>query len=215
MSLHLGDIAPDFTVDSTRGPIHFHEWLGGSWGVLFSHPADFTPVCTTELGTVARLGPEFRSRGVKVIGLSVDPVESHLRWEADVAATQGTSIDFPVIADVDRVVSELYDMIHTGASETATVRTVFVIGPDKTVRLILTYPMSTGRNFDEILRAIDSLQLTEAWPVATPADWWPGEDVIIGLAVDEAEAASRFPGHRVVTPYLRFTDCPAVAHVPI
>ncbi len=211
MSLHLGDLAPDFTADTTRGPIRFHEWLGDSWGILFSHPADFTPVCTTELGAVARLGPEFAARGVKVIGLSVDPVESHLRWEADVAATQGTPIDFPMIADVDRTVSGLYDMIHPGASDVATVRTVFVIGPDKRVRLSLTYPMSTGRNFDEILRALDSLRLTESWPVATPADWRPGEDVIIGLGIDAIEAASLFPGHRVVTPYLRYTECPAVA----
>jgi thioredoxin-dependent peroxiredoxin len=211
MSLHLGDVAPDFTADSTRGPIRFHEWLGDSWGLLFSHPADFTPVCTTELGAVARLGPEFVARRVKVIGLSVDSVESHLRWEGDVGETQGTPVDFPMIADVDRVVSELYDMIHPGASETATVRTVFVIGPDKTVRLILTYPMSTGRNFDEILRAIDSLQLTEAWPVATPADWRPGEDVIIGLGIDAIEAASLFPGHRVVKPYLRLTSSPVPA----
>ena len=211
MSLHLGDTAPDFTADSTRGPIHFHEWLGDSWGVLFSHPADFTPVCTTELGTVARLGPEFVSRGVKVIGLSVDSVESHLRWESDVAETQGTPVDFPMIADVDRVVSELYDMIHPGASATATVRTVFVIGPDKTVRLMLTYPMSTGRNFMEILRAIDSLQLTDAQPVATPADWLPGDDVIIGLGVDDEEAARMFPHHRVVKPYLRLTADPQLA----
>jgi alkyl hydroperoxide reductase subunit AhpC len=182
--------------------------------MLLSHPADSTPVCTTELGAVARPGPEFVARGVKVIGLSVDSVESHLHWENDVAETQGTPVDFPMIADVDRVVSELYDMIHPGASETATVRAVFVIGPDTTVRLILTYPMSTGRNFDEILRAIDSLQLTDAPPVATPADWRPGEDVIIGLTVDEDEAASQFPDHRVVRPYLRFTACPDIDHVP-
>ncbi|MFC4942041.1 peroxiredoxin [Pseudonocardia sp. GCM10023141] len=208
MSLHLGDTAPDFTADSTRGPIRFHEWLGDSWGMLFSHPADFTPVCTTELGTVARLGPAFRARGVKVIGLSVDSVESHLRWEGDVGETQGTPVDFPMIADVDRTVSGLYDMIHPGASATSTVRTVFVIGPDKTVRLMLTYPMSTGRNFAEILRAIDSLQLTEAYPVATPADWQLGEDVIIGLGVDDERAAQLFPHRRVVKPYLRMTGSP-------
>ncbi|MGE3286533.1 MAG: peroxiredoxin [Pseudonocardia sp.] len=209
MSLHLGDIAPDFTADTTQGPIRFHEWLGDSWGILFSHPADFTPVCTTELGAVARLGPEFVARDVKVIGLSVDTVESHLRWEGDVGETQGTPVDFPMIADPDRVVSTLYDMIHPGASESATVRTVFVVGPDKTIRLILTYPLSTGRNFDEILRAIDSLQLTDREPVATPADWRPGEDVIIGLGVDDAEAERRFPGYRTVKPYLRTTPCPA------
>ena len=214
MSLHLGDTAPDFTADTTRGPVRFHEWLGDSWGMLFSHPADFTPVCTTELGAVARLGPEFAARDVKVIGLSVDPVESHLRWEGDVRDTQGTPVDFPVIADVDRRISELYDMIHPGASETATVRTVFVIAPDKTVRLILTYPMSTGRNFDEILRAIDSLRLTDVHPVATPADWRPGEDVIIGLGLDQDEAAERFPDHRAVRPYLRFTADPGTARVP-
>ncbi len=214
MSLHLGDTAPDFTADSTRGPIHFHDWLGESWGMLFSHPADFTPVCTTELGAVARLGPEFVARGVKVIGLSVDSIESHVRWEDDVAETQGTPVDFPMIADVDRVVSQLYDMIHPGASETATVRAVFIVGPDKTVRLILTYPMSTGRNFAEILRAIDSLQLTEAHPVATPADWQPGDDVIIGLGVDDEEAARRFPHHRVVKPYLRLTGSPDIRPVP-
>lgn len=208
MSLHLGDTAPDFAVESTRGPIRFHEWLADSWGMLFSHPADFTPVCTTELGAVARLGPEFRARGVKVIGLSVDSVESHLRWEGDVGETQGTPVDFPMIADVDRTVSELYDMIHPGASATSTVRTVFVVGPDKTIRLILTYPMSTGRNFAEILRAIDSLQLTDAYPVATPADWQPGEDVIVGLGVDEEDAARLFPHHRVVKPYLRLTGSP-------
>jgi alkyl hydroperoxide reductase subunit AhpC len=211
MSLHLGDIAPDFTADTTRGPIRFHEWLGDSWGMLFSHPADFTPVCTTELGAVARLGREFTARDVKVIGLSVDPVESHLRWEGDVGETQGTPVDFPMIADPAGVVSKLYDMIHPGASETATVRAVFVVAPDKTIRLILTYPMSTGRNFDEILRTIDSLQLTDRQPVATPADWRPGEDVIIGLSVDDEEAARRFPGYRAVKPYLRITPVPAAA----
>jgi thioredoxin-dependent peroxiredoxin len=209
MALHLGDLAPDFTADTTRGPIRFHRWLGDSWAILFSHPADFTPVCTTELGAVARLGPEFAARNVKVIGLSVDPVESHLRWESDVAATQGAAVDFPVIADPDRVVSQLYDMIHPGASETATVRTVFVVAPDRTIRLILTYPMSTGRNFDEILRAVDSLQLTDREPVATPADWRPGEEVIVGLSLDDVEAAERFPGYRAVTPYLRMTPYPA------
>ncbi len=209
MSLHLGDTAPDFTADTTRGPIRFHEWLGDSWGMLFSHPGDFTPVCTTELGAVARLADEFAARDVKVVGLSIDPVESHLRWEADIAETQGHPVGFPVIADADREVSRLYDMIHPGASETATVRAVFVIAPDKTVRLILTYPMSTGRNIDEILRAIDSLQLTDRLPVATPADWRPGQDVIVGLGLDDGEAAEHFPGYRTVKPYLRTTPDPS------
>jgi alkyl hydroperoxide reductase subunit AhpC len=174
MTLRLGDIAPDFEADTTQGPIRFHEWLGDSWGVLFSHPADFTPVCTTELGAVARLQGEFARRGTKVVGLSVDPVESHHRWEGDIGETQGTPVTFPVIADPDRKVSALYDMIHPNASASTTVRSVFVIGPDKKIKLILTYPMSTGRNFAEILRAIDSLQLTEAYPVATPRTGSPG-----------------------------------------
>lgn len=208
MSLHLGDTAPDFTADTTAGPISFHQWLGNSWGMLFSHPGDFTPVCTTELGAVARLKGEFDKRDVKLLGLSVDSVESHLAWEGDVGETQGTEVNFPMVADADRKVSELYDMIHPNASAAATVRSVFVIAPDKTVRLILTYPMSTGRNFAEILRAIDSLQLTAAQSVATPADWQPGEDVIIGLGVSDDEAATRFPGYRTVKPYLRLTEQP-------
>lgn len=208
MSLHLGDTAPDFTADTTTGPISFHQWLGNSWGMLFSHPGDFTPVCTTELGAVARLKGEFDKRDVKLLGLSVDSVESHLAWEGDVGETQGTAVNFPMVADADRKVSELYDMIHPNASAAATVRSVFVIAPDKTVRLILTYPMSTGRNFAEILRAIDSLQLTAAQPVATPADWQPGQDVIIGLGVSDDEAATRFPGYRTVKPYLRLTEQP-------
>ena len=208
MTLQLGDTAPDFEAETTRGPIRFHEWLGGSWGVLFSHPADFTPVCTTELGAVARLKDEFGRRGTKVLGLSVDPVESHLRWEGDIGETQGAPVSFPMIADPDRKVSALYDMIHPNASGNTTVRSVFVIGPDKKIKLTLTYPMSTGRNFAEILRAIDSLQLTEAYPVATPADWQPGQDVIIGLAVSDEQAAERFPGYRVIKPYLRMTGQP-------
>ena len=213
MTLRLGDTAPDFEVDTTQGPIRFHEWLGSSWGVLFSHPADFTPVCTTELGAVARLQGEFGRRGTKVIGLSVNPVDSHLRWEGDIGETQGTPVNFPVIADPDRKVSALYDMIHPNASGSTTVRSVFVIGPDKKIKLILTYPMLTGRNFAEILRAIDSLQLTEAYPVATPADWQPGQDVIIGLGVSDEQAAERFPGYRAIKPYLRMTGQPP-ARVP-
>lgn len=208
MSLRLGDTAPDFTAETTHGTIHFHQWLGTSWGVLFSHPADFTPVCTTELGTVARLKPEFDARNTKVIGLSVDDVASHHKWESDIGETQGTPMNFPMIADTDRAVAELYDMVHLNASETATVRTLFVIDPDKKIQLILAYPMSTGRNFDEILRALDSLQLTARHPVATPADWRPGQDVIIGLGVDDEQAARDFPGYTAVKPYLRLTRQP-------
>jgi alkyl hydroperoxide reductase subunit AhpC len=209
MALRLGDTAPDFTAETTQGEISFHQWLGDSWGVLFSHPADFTPVCTTELGAVARLKPEFDRRNTKVMGLSVDPVESHLKWEGDIGETQGTPVNFPMIADPDRKVAEAYDMIHPNASGSATVRSVFVIGPDKTIKLILTYPMSTGRNFPEILRALDSLRLTAAHPVATPADWQPGEDVIIGLGVTDDKAAEQFPGYRTVKPYLRMTPEPS------
>jgi len=209
MTLRLGDIAPDFTAQTTRGEISFHEWLGDGWGVLFSHPADFTPVCTTELGTVARLKPEFDRRNVKVIGLSVDSVESHEKWEGDIGEVQGTPMNFPMIADTDQLVSRLYDMIHPEVSETTTVRSVFVIGPDKKIKLILIYPMSTGRNFAEILRAIDSLQLTAAQPVATPADWAPGDDVIVGLAVDDDVAKERFGELRIVKPYLRYTGDPS------
>lgn len=208
MSIRLGDTAPDFTAATTTGTISFHEWLGDSWGMLFSHPGDFTPVCTTELGAAARLKPEFDRRGVKLLGLSVDSVNSHLAWEGDVGQTQGTAVNFPMIADTDRAVSELYDMIHPSASAAATVRSVFVIAPDKSIQLILTYPMSTGRNFTEILRAIDSLQLTYGQPVATPADWQPGQDVIIGLGVSDDEATTRFPGYRTLKPYLRLTAQP-------
>jgi alkyl hydroperoxide reductase subunit AhpC len=209
VTLHLGDLAPDFTTDTTHGPLSFHDWLGDSWGILFSHPGDFTPVCTTELGTAARLADEFARRDTKVIGLSVDSVDSHVAWEADIAQTQGAPVGFPIIADEDRHVSELYDMIHPHESQTATVRSLFVIGADKRVKLILVYPMSTGRNFAEILRALDSLQLAEHHPLATPADWKPGEDVIIGLGVSDEQAAEEFPGFRTVKPYLRFTADPA------
>lgn len=208
MTLHLGDEAPDFTADTTQGVINFYDWLGDGWGVLFSHPGDFTPVCTTELGTVARLKGEFDRRNTKVIGLSVDSVESHEKWERDIGETQGTEINFPMIADTDHKVSMLYDMIHPNASETSTIRSVFVISPDKKISLDLTYPMATGRNFPEILRAIDSLQLTAAQPVATPADWQPGDDVIIGLGVSDADAAQRFPGYKTLKPYLRLTHDP-------
>jgi alkyl hydroperoxide reductase subunit AhpC len=209
MALRLGDEAPDFTADTTQGTIRFHEWLGGSWGVLFSHPKDFTPVCTTELGTVARLKPEFDRRNVKVIGLSVDPVASHVTWEQDIAETQGSAVNFPMIGDPDRVVSTLYDMIHPNANETLTVRSVFIIGPDKKVKLIITYPASTGRNFDEILRVIDSLQLSAKYKVATPANWRDGDDVIIGSAVSDEEAKALFPqGWTTVKPYLRVLKQP-------
>jgi len=209
MTVRLGDTAPDFTADTTQGRITFHEWLGDSWGVLFSHPKDFTPVCTTELGYVARIKPEFDRRNVKVIGLSVDPVESHLRWEGDIAETQGTAVNFPMIGDPDRRVSDLYDMIHPNANDTLTVRSVFVIGPDKKVKLTITYPASTGRNFDEILRVIDSLQLTATYKVATPANWIDGDEVIIGAAVTDDEAKNLFPqGWKTVKPYLRVLPQP-------
>jgi alkyl hydroperoxide reductase subunit AhpC len=209
MTLRLGDIAPDFTAPTTQGTISFHEWLGDSWGVLFSHPKDFTPVCTTELGYVAKLLPEFTARNTKVVGLSVDPVESHERWETDIAETQGTAVNFPMIGDPDRTVADLYDMIHPNASDTFTVRSVFVIGPDKKVKLTLTYPASTGRNFDEILRVIDSLQLTAKHKVATPANWKQGEDVIIGAVVSDEEAATLFPnGWTALKPYLRIVPQP-------
>ena len=209
MAIRLGDTAPDFAADTTQGPISFHEWLGDSWGVLFSHPKDFTPVCTTELGHVARIKPEFDKRNVKVIGLSVDPVDSHLKWEGDIAETQGTAVNFPMIGDPDRTVSDLYDMIHPNANDTLTVRSVFVIGPDKKVKLTITYPASTGRNFDEILRVIDSLQLTAKHKVATPANWTDGDDVIISAAVTDDEAKQLFPGGwKTVKPYLRVLPQP-------
>ena len=209
MTIRLGDTAPDFTAETTQGTISFHEWLGDSWGVLFSHPKDFTPVCTTELGYVAAIKPEFDRRNVKVIGLSVDPVDSHNLWEADIAETQGTAVNFPMIGDPDRVVADLYGMIHPNASDTLTVRSVFVIAPDKTVKLTITYPASTGRNFDEILRVIDSLQLTASHKVATPANWTDGDDVIIVPAVSDDDAAKLFPGGwTTVKPYLRVVPQP-------
>jgi alkyl hydroperoxide reductase subunit AhpC len=210
MSLKLGDIAPDFEQQSSQGPIKFHEWLGDKWGVLFSHPADFTPVCTTELGFTAKLKDEFEKRNAKAIALSVDPVDSHIKWIDDINTTQNTVVNFPILADADRKVSELYDLIHPNASETLTVRSLFVIDPNKKVRLTITYPASTGRNFHEILRVIDSLQLTDNYKVATPANWKDGEDVVIVPSIkDEAEIKERFPkGYKAVTPYLRLTPQP-------
>src|SRR5215216_4611438 len=209
MALRLGDIAPDFTAETTEGPINFHEWIGDSWAVLFSHPKDFTPVCTTELGECARLKPEFDRRNVKVIGLSVDPADSHSKWAADIEETQGSALNFPLIADSDRKVSDLYDMIHPNASDTFTVRSVYVIGPDKKVKLMLTYPASTGRNFEEILRVIDSLQLTANYSVATPVNWKDGDDVIIVPSLSDEAAKEKFPGGwRAPKPYLRITPQP-------
>lgn len=209
MSLRLGDIAPDFTAQTTEGEIRFHEYLGDGWGVLFSHPADYTPVCTTELGRTAALQSEFRKRNVKVLAVSVDPLDKHLGWVNDINETQHCHVDFPIIADEDRKVAGLYDMIHPNASETFTVRSLFVIGPDKKVKLMITYPASTGRNFNEVLRVIDSLQLTAGYSVATPADWKEGEDVIVVPAVSTEDAIRRFPkGIKVVKPYLRYTPQP-------
>ena len=218
MTLQLNQIAPDFTAETTEGPIHFHDWGRDHWVVLFSHPKDFTPVCTTELGAVARLKPEFDKRGVKVIGLSVDPVDRHAGWSKDIAETQGAAPNFPMIGDTDLKVSKLYGMLpadEMGRSEgrtaanNATVRNVFIIGPDQRLKLILVYPMTTGRNFDEILRVIDSMQLTARHRVATPADWKPGEDVIINPAVSDEEAATLFPGFKTHKPYLRITKQPS------
>ena len=209
MALQLGDTAPDFTQASTQGPLHFHDWAGDSWVVLFSHPKDYTPVCTTELGTVAKLKPQFDRRGVKVIGLSVDPADSHAGWARDIEETQGAALNFPLLADHDRKVADLYGMIHPNASDTMTVRSVFVIDGRKKVRLSLTYPASTGRNFDEILRVIDSLQLTDAHKVATPANWTQGEDVIIVPSVKDEEARQLFPaGWTEHKPYLRTVKQP-------
>jgi len=209
MAIRLGDTAPDFEADTTQGKIKFHEWLGSSWGVLFSHPKDFTPVCTTELGMVAKLKPEFDKRNVKVIGLSVDPVTDHVRWAGDIQETQGAALNFPLIGDPDRKVSDLYDMIHPNANDTLTVRSVFIIGPDKKVKLSITYPASTGRNFEEILRVIDSLQLTATHQVATPANWKDGEDCIIVPAVSDEDAKAKFPkGWTTLKPYLRMTPQP-------
>jgi alkyl hydroperoxide reductase subunit AhpC len=209
MTLHLGDIAPNFSAQTTEGSIKFHQWAGDSWVVLFSHPKDFTPVCTTELGYVARLKPEFARRNVKAIGLSVDGLDSHQRWSRDIAETQRHAVNFPVIADPDREVARLYGMIHPRHDELYTVRTVFVIDPQKKIRLTLTYPQTTGRNFDEILRVIDSLQLTDSHSVSTPVNWRTGDDVIIVPSVTDAEAQRRFPaGWRVLNPYLRLTPDP-------
>jgi alkyl hydroperoxide reductase subunit AhpC len=209
MALQLGDDAPDFTAETTDGPISFHKYLGSGWGVLFSHPKDFTPVCTTELGRVAALKPEFDKRNTKVVGLSVDPLDSHRGWVNDIKETQGHALNFPLIADSDKKVANLYGMIHPNASDTFTVRSVFVIGPDKKIKLTLTYPASTGRNFDEILRVIDSLQLTAKHKVATPSDWKQGEDVIIVPSVSDADAKTAFPGGwKTLKPYLRLVPQP-------
>ena len=209
MSLRLGDEAPNFTAETTAGEIDFHDYLGDSWGVLFSHPKDFTPVCTTELGEAARLKPEFDKRNVKIIGLSVDPTDSHHLWAKDIEETQGTALNFPVIADKDKLVANLYDMIHPNASDTFTVRSVFVIGTDKKIKLSLTYPASTGRNFAEILRVIDSLQLTAKHSVATPVNWKNGDDVIIVPAVSNEQAKEQFPdGWNEIKPYLRVVKQP-------
>lgn len=210
MAVHLGDDAPNFSAETTQGRINFYNWKGSSWAVLFSHPKDFTPVCTTELGTVARLMPEFTRRNTKVIGLSVDSVESHHKWEKDIGEVMGTTMNFPMIADPDRAVSMLYDMIHPNASDTFTVRSVFVIGPDNKVKLSLTYPASTGRNFAEILRVLDALQLSDKFPVATPANWQEGQDVIVAMTLSTAEAEAKFPkGVTEVKPYLRTTPQPS------
>ena len=208
MALQLGDEAPDFTADSTEGEIHFHEYLGDGWGVLFSHPADFTPVCTTELGRVAELKPEFDKRNTRVVGLSVDALSDHATWSDDIEEVTGHRLNFPLVADPEHRVADMYGMIHPNASDTTTVRSVFVIGPDRKVKLTITYPAATGRDFGEILRVIDSLQLTAEHKVATPADWRQGEDVIITTAVSDDEAKERFPGYETVKPYLRKTQQP-------
>jgi len=209
MAIRLGDDAPDFSADSTEGTINFHEWKGDSWAVLFSHPKDFTPVCTTELGRVASLKPEFDKRNVKVVGLSVDGVAEHEKWSQDITDVTGSSLNFPLLADPDRKVADLYDMIHPNANDTLTVRSVFVIGPDNKVKLTLSYPASTGRNFDEIIRVIDSLQLTAKHKVATPADWKSGDDVIIVPAVSDEDAKVAFPnGWDTKKPYLRVVKQP-------
>jgi thioredoxin-dependent peroxiredoxin len=211
MSLRLGDKAPDFTATTTEGEINFYEFLGDGWGILFSHPADFTPVCTTELGRTALLKEEFAKRNVKVLAVSVDPLDKHLQWRNDINETQNCTVDFPIIADEDKNVATLYDMIHPNASATATVRSLFIIGPDKAVKLMITYPASTGRNFYEVLRVIDSLQLTAGYSVATPANWNNGEDVIVVPAVSTEEAEKKFPkGLKIVKPYLRYTPQPNI-----
>ena len=217
MSLRINDEAPNFTADTTHGPITFHEWIGNGWAVLFSHPKDFTPVCTTELGYMAKLQPEFEKRNTKIIGLSVDPASSHSKWAADIEETQGSKVNYPMIGDPELKVAKLYNMLPAAAGETsegrtaadnATVRTVFIVGPDKKIKLMLMYPMTTGRNFDEILRVIDSMQLTAKHKVATPVNWKNGEDVIITGAVSNEEAAQKFPGFKTIKPYLRVTAQP-------
>ncbi|HWI92780.1 MAG TPA: peroxiredoxin [Flavisolibacter sp.] len=209
MALRLGDVAPNFKAQTTEGEIDFHDYLGNSWGILFSHPADYTPVCTTELGRTALLKEEFAKRNVKVLAVSVDPLDKHLGWRNDINETQNCHVEFPIIADEHREVAELYDMIHPNANATQTVRSLFVIGPDKTIKLMITYPASTGRNFFEVLRVVDSLQLTSKHSVSTPADWKQGEDVIVGTAISTEDAVKKFPkGVRVVKPYLRYTPVP-------
>ena len=209
MAIRLGDEAPDFTAETTEGTVSLHDYLGSSWGLLFSHPKDFTPVCTTELGALAKRKPEFEQRNVKLIGISVDPLESHQGWSKDIEETQGAAPNFPLIADPDKKVANLYDMIHPNASDTVTVRNVFVIGPDKKVKLIITYPQSTGRNVDELLRVIDSLQLTAGYSVSTPVDWQDGDDTIILPAISDEEAKEKFPkGWKALKPYLRMTPQP-------
>lgn len=209
MSLHLGDQAPDFTADTTAGEVNFYDWKSGSWAILFSHPADFTPVCTTELGRVAGLKSEFDARDTKVIALSVDPIEDHHAWAPDIGEVTGNGLNFPIIADADKVVAGLYDMIHAGEGDSSTVRSVFIIDPQNKVRLSLTYPKSTGRNFDEIIRVLDSLQLTSAHELATPADWQPGERVIIPPGMSTPDAAATFDNVEELKPYLRYADAPA------
>jgi len=209
MALRLGDEAPNFTAETTEGTINFHEWLGNGWGILFSHPKDFTPVCTTELGTMAKIIPEFKKRNVKVLAISVDPIDSHKGWIKDINETQNCTVSYPIIADPEKKVAQLYDMIHPNALDNMTVRSVFIIGPDKKVKLMLTYPASTGRNFDELLRVVDSLQLTAQYKVATPANWKHGDDCIITPAVSDADAKNLFPkGWKAVKPYLRVTPQP-------
>jgi alkyl hydroperoxide reductase subunit AhpC len=208
MALRLGDEAPNFTAETTEGTINFHEWLGDSWGILFSHPKDFTPVCTTELGTVAKISPEFKKRNVKMIAISVDPLESHKGWISDINETQKCTMNYPIIADPEKKIATLYEMIHPNALDNMTVRSVYIIGPDKKIKLMVVYPASTGRNFDELLRVIDSLQLTAKHKVATPANWKQGEDCIITPAVSDADANNMFPGYKTVKPYLRYTPQP-------
>jgi len=218
MTLHLGDEAPDFTAETTQGMIHFHEWIGDGWAILLSHPKDFTPVCTTELGYLAKLKPEFDKRRTKILGLSIDPVSDHERWAHDIEETQGQRLNYPLIGDPELRVAKLYDMIHPNASgatqnrtaqDNATIRSVFVIGPDRTIKLMLTYPMSTGRNFDEVLRVLDSIQLTDRYKVATPVNWKNGEDVIILPSVSDAEARTKYPqGWKAPRPYLRIVPQP-------